>query len=340
MDTPTPFGSLLEASADLLPNAVRLRRALHARPELGLDLPHTQERVLEAIDGLGLTVRTGEQTTSVVAVLEGARPGPTILLRADMDALPMPEDTGLEYGSAIDNTMHACGHDLHTAMLAGAAHLLHAHQADIAGRVLFMFQPGEEGHHGARYMLDEGLLDPTLVGDVTGAFALHVSARSPSGTIGLRGGTLMASSDLLCITVTGKGGHASAPHQAVDPIPIACEIVTALQIMVTRRIDAFDPAVVTVNDQPYSDRVLGVAGELLGADRAITMPNPLMGAEDFSYVLQRVPGALAFLGACPAELDPRHAPMNHSNRVTFDEKAMTSGMAIYAAMALRHLGAA
>ena len=271
MDTPTPFGSLLEASADLLPNAVRLRRALHARPELGLDLPHTQERVLEAIDGLGLTVRTGEQTTSVVAVLEGARPGPTILLRADMDALPMPEDTGLEYGSAIDNTMHACGHDLHTAMLAGAAHLLHAHQADIAGRVLFMFQPGEEGHHGARYMLDEGLLDPTLVGDVTGAFALHVSARSPSGTIGLRGGTLMASSDLLRITVTGKGGHASAPHQAVDPIPIACEIVTALQIMVTRRIDAFDPAVVTVSQivAGTTSNVIPEKASILGTIRCV-----------------------------------------------------------------------
>ena len=151
--------TLLAEAQDLQPEAVRLRRTLHEHPELGLDLPFTQERVLEALDGLPLTVTTGDSTTSVVATLDGARPGPTIILRGDMDALPMHEDTGLDFVSQHDDTMHACGHDLHTTMLVTAAKLLSSRQADLAGSVRFMFQPGEEGHHGAQYMLDEGLLD-------------------------------------------------------------------------------------------------------------------------------------------------------------------------------------
>jgi amidohydrolase len=398
---------LLDEARDLLPDAVRLRRTLHQRPEVGLDLPFTQEQVLRALDGLPLaSVSTGESTTSVVAVLEGAAPGPTVLLRGDMDALPMPEDTGLPYESTVDGMMHACGHDTHVAMLAGAARLLAAHRDELDGRVLFMFQPGEEGHHGARFMLEEGLLDvgPRRDGSdspVTGAFALHTTTMAPSGTINLRGGTLMASSDTLRIVVTGRGGHASAPHQALDPIPVACGIVQAIQTMVTRRIDVFDPCVVTVsqiqagttsNVIPESAHILGtiravsertrtkvhdalrrvaegvaaahdaavtvevelgypvtvndlgfagfatsVAGSLVGDQRVNAMPNPVMGAEDWSYVLQQVPGAMAFLGACPPGLDPRTAPPNHSNRVTFDEDAMATGIAMYAGVALEHL---
>ena len=396
---PSPFGTLLDEAAELQGEAVRLRRELHVRPEIGLQLPHTQERILAALDGLPLQVRTGQQVSSVVAVLEGARPGPTMLLRGDMDALPMPEDTGLPFASAVDGAMHACGHDTHVAMLAGAARLLADRRDQIAGRVLFMFQPGEEGYAGARYMLEEGLLDD--VGEVTGAFAIHISTMAAAGVISLRGGTIMASSDTMRIRVIGRGGHASAPHHALDPVPIACEIVTALQLMITRRIDVFDPAVitvgritagttsnvipehadilgtvravsertrtkvhdairrvaegvasaheasvevqvelgypVTVNDQGYAGQVLDTATQLLGEPRVKAMPNPVMGAEDFSYVLQRVPGALAFLGGCPPELDPRTAPPNHSNRVVFDERAMPTGIATYAAVALRHL---
>ena len=222
-----------------LEDAVALRRRLHAQPELGLDLPHTQAAVLEVLDHLGLTLSTGGTSSSVVALLDGDEPGPTVLLRGDMDALPMPEDTGLDYASRVDGAMHACGHDAHVAMLAGAAALLAARRAHLTGRVAFMFQPGEEGHHGARHMLDEGLLDAVAAGaqPVSMAFAIHQSPTIPSGVIASRGSSLLASADTFLITVRGRGGHASMPHHAVDPIPIACEVVGALQAMVTRRVD-------------------------------------------------------------------------------------------------------
>src|SRR4051812_29319598 len=145
------FDTLLDEARELLPDAVRLRRTLHARPEVGLQLPFTQDRILEAADDVGLQqIRRGEQGSSVVAVLEGDKPGPTILLRGDMDALPMPEDTGVDFSSTVDGAMHACGHDTHVAMLLGAGRLLAEHRDDLSGRVVFMFQPGEEGFHGAR----------------------------------------------------------------------------------------------------------------------------------------------------------------------------------------------
>jgi amidohydrolase len=376
--------------------AVALRRRIHARPETGLDLPVTQEAVLEALDSIGLETGTGTATTSVVAVLEGERPGPTTLLRADMDALEMPEDTGLDFASMVDGKMHACGHDAHVAMLVEAARLLAGRRADLAGRVVLMFQPGEEGHGGARIMLDEGLL--RAHGDIDRAFAIHITPNLPSGMVACRPGAILASCDEFRIVVTGKGGHASMPHDATDPVPVACEIVTALQSMVTRVIPAFDPAVVTVtriqagtafnvipesvlcegtirsvspesrelavtgvrrvaehvaaghgcqaavelivdshypvtiNDDAAAARTLAVAQDLIGPTRVVRMPNPIMGAEDWSYVLQKVPGSMAFLGAGPPGVE-RPAP-NHSNRMLLDEAAMATGIALHAAMAL------
>jgi amidohydrolase len=379
----------------LLDAAVALRRRIHAHPEIGLDLPTTQAAILEAIDGLGLTVSTGATTTSVVAVLEGDDEGPTTLLRGDMDALEMPEDTGLEFSSRLDGRMHACGHDAHIAMLVGAARLLHGRRRDLSGKVVFMFQPGEEGHDGAKVMLDEGLL--RTHGTIDRAFAMHVTPLLPSGLVATRVGTLLASADEFRITVRGAGGHASMPHDATDPVPVACEIVTALQTMVTRRVPAFDPAVltvtqiqtgtafnvipetavcngtiravsdasrdlvviglqqvaehvaeahgctaevewfgchypVTVNDDAAAERTLDVAAQVLGGARVARMPNPVMGAEDWSYVLQRVPGSMAFLGVAPPGV-ANPAP-NHSNRMLLDEPAMATGIALHAAMAL------
>jgi amidohydrolase len=397
--------TLLEEAQDLLPDAVRLRRDLHRRPEVGNDLPHTRDRVLEAIDGLGLDVTLHESTSGVAAVLDGAQPGPTILLRGDMDALPMHEDSGVDFASEVDDTMHACGHDLHVAMLAGAARLLTDHRDELHGRVLFMFQPGEEGHHGARFMLDEGLLELPARRDgqaspVTGAFALHVTSMLPTGMVTTRGGPIMASADRVEITITGRGGHASEPFRALDPVPIACEIVQAIQTMVTRRIDVFDPAVVTigsihagttnnvipetahilgtirtvsertrtkvhdglrrlvenlaaahgaeaafhiepgyavtVNDADFATFTASTARRLLGDEQVVMLPNPVMGAEDFSYVLQKVPGSMMFLGSTPPERDPRTAAPNHSNRVWFDEDTMVHGIALYAGVALDH----
>jgi hippurate hydrolase len=389
--------SLVAEAADLVDSAVELRRRIHRHPETGLDLPVTQAAVLEALVGLDLQLDTGVGTTSVIAALDGDRPGPTTLLRADMDALEMPEDTGLEFASAVDGKMHACGHDAHVAMLVGAARLLADHRSELSGRVVFMFQPGEEGHGGARVMISEGLL--STYGDVDRAFAIHITPILPTGLVACRAGTMLASCDEFRIKVTGQGGHASMPHDARDPVPVACEIVTALQAMVTRTVPAFDPAVVTVtrieagtafnvipesvscdgtirsvsdesrnravagvrqvaehvaaahgcraevelmedthypvtvNDAGAADRTLAVAGNLIGPERVIRMPSPVMGAEDWSYVLQRVPGSMAFLGAAPAGVS--HPAPNHSNRMVIDEAAMGTGIALHAAMALR-----
>ena len=375
-------------------DAIQLRRRIHRHPEIGLALPRTQAAVLEALDGLGLETRAGQRTTSVIARLTGGRPGPTILLRADMDALPLREATGLPFASEVDGAMHACGHDAHVAMLVGAARVLARRRAELAGSVLFMFQPGEEGYHGARVMLEEGLLDGTA--SPTGAFALHVTHREAAGVITTRPGPMLASGDTVQITVRGKGGHASAPHDCLDPIPVACEIVQAFQTLVTRRVNVFDPAVITIakieagttrnvipetahllgtvrtvseltrervlegvrrvadgiatahgaeaavelirgypvtsNDAGFAEFVLDTAREVLGAERVTPMRHPVMGSEDFSYVLQRVPGAMANLGTRP---DGGEVYPNHSNRMLLNESALVSGIALHVAVALR-----
>ena len=240
--------TVLEDAEALAGDLIDLRHRLHREPEVGLDLPRTQEKVLDALDGLPIELSTGQALSSVVGVLRGARPGPTVLLRGDMDALPLQENLDLEYRSTVDGAMHACGHDLHTSMLVGAARLLAGRQADLAGNVVFMFQPGEEGWDGAGHMLGEGLLDAAGDGNrPVAAYALHVfSGPWPRGTFVTRRGPLMAASDGLVVTVKGHGGHGSAPHAARDPVPAACEMVTALQVMLTRRVNPFEVAVVTV----------------------------------------------------------------------------------------------
>jgi hippurate hydrolase len=398
---PTSPSDLLAAAYADADRTIDLRRRLHRQPEIGLQLPKTQATVLEAFSGLPIDVTTGKSTTSVVGVLRGARPGPTFLLRGDMDALPVQEDTGLPFASEVPGAMHACGHDTHVAMLLGSARLLAERRDELAGQVVFMVQPGEEGQHGAKYMLEEGLLDAVPEAPVSGAFALHISSSFVSGTINVRPGPQMAAADQWRIVVHGRGGHASMPHTAADPIPVAAEIVLALQSMVTRRVDVFDPAVVTVahvvagtkdniipdtaflegtirtlsasrradvlasvrrvaenvaaahdmtaefehvegypvtvNDDGMAGTVLRTAAELLGEQASVQMAAPLMGAEDFSYVLERVPGAMAFLGACPPGMEPGEAPANHSNLVVFDEEPLPAGVALYAQMALQAL---
>ena len=238
----TSHEELTRGAEELLPRAIELRRRIHRHPELGLQLPETRRAILEDLDGLDLEIRESQKTSGIVATLRGSGNGPSIVLRGDMDALAMPEDTNLPFKSEIDGAMHACGHDSHVAMLAGAARLLSAHRDQLAGNVMFMFQPGEEGHHGAKYMLDEGLLD-----DADAGFAIHIFPIVPCGMVAGKRGAFMASADEFKIELTGKGGHASMPHQTLDPIPAACELVGALQSFVTRRSDAFDPVVVTVS---------------------------------------------------------------------------------------------
>jgi amidohydrolase len=221
--------SLLDEARAQLPSVVELRRSIHREPELGLDLPLTQAKVLAALEGLPLEIDLGHRTTSVMADLRGSHPGPTVILRGDMDALPLQEDTDVPFKSQFAGRMHACGHDAHTAMLAGAARILATHQSDLHGIVRFMFQPGEEGHAGAVVMLEEGLLEaPSGGSSPTAAFALHAAPRWTSGTVLTRAGPVLASTDEFTIVVRGRGGHASAPHMAADPVPAACEIVLAL----------------------------------------------------------------------------------------------------------------
>jgi hippurate hydrolase len=396
--------AVLDEAIAIAGDVAELRHEIHREPEIGLDLPRTQGKVLDALAGLPLEIAKGRELSSVTAVLHGGRPGPTVLLRGDMDALPVAEATGLAYASRLDGTMHACGHDLHTAMLAGAARLLSARQAEIAGNVIFMFQPGEEGFGGAEIMIREGLLDVAGERPVA-AYGLHVmSDRDRAGVFSTTAGPLMAAADVIEVTVRGRGGHASRPHVSADPIPAACEMVTGLQTMVTRRFDVFDPVVltvgtfhagtvnnvipdeaffhatvrtfsadarrraeeesarvvrsiaeghgltadvhwapgypVTVNDATEAAFARQTVADLFGPGRATTLPHPITGAEDFSYVLQEVPGAFVFLGACPDEVDPMTAPSNHSARAMFDDSVLADGTALLAELALRRMSAA
>ena len=386
-----------QEAARILPDLVTLRRAIHAEPELGLRTPKTTAKILAALAGLPLEYREGPSTTGIVAVLRGPAGGRTVLLRGDMDALPLHEDTGLAFASRDPGAMHACGHDSHVAMLVGAARLLCARRSDLPGTVLFMFQPGEEGWHGARFMLEDGLLDPLP----DAAFALHVLPNAPHGIFTSREGPLLASADKIKILITGRGGHASMPHDALDPIPIACEIVSAIQSFVTRRMPVFDPVVVTIarieagttdNVIPETASLLGtirtlslenrvslqtglrnlaegiaaahgasasvqfepgfpvtrcdgqavalgrrVIEELYGAASWLTTPAPIMGAEDFAYVLEKTPGAMFFLGASADGSDWKRCCGLHSNRMVMDEAVMARGAAVLAALAERFL---
>ncbi len=381
------------AGEGLLDDLIALRRAIHAEPELGLFTPKTTAKAKEALKGLPLEIRDGKSTSGFVAVLHGPVNGRRVLLRGDMDALPLVEETGLPFASETKGAMHACGHDSHTAMLAGAAKALCAHRDRLSGTVMFMFQPGEEGHHGARFMLDDGLLDPLP----DAAFALHVSPNFPTGMFAGRSGPMLAAADKILLTVTGQGGHASQPHDAIDPIPVACEIVLALQNMITRRIQAFDPVVLTIaritagttnnvipekaelegTIRSFSEGSRALAHEglkrvathvaeahkasahveiipgfpvtvcdpratalakktaeaLFGAQGWFPLPAPVMGAEDFSYVLQKVPGAMALLGAAPEGSDFKSCCGLHSNRMTIDESMMARGVAMHCALA-------
>ncbi|MED5544923.1 MAG: M20 family metallopeptidase [Pseudomonadota bacterium] len=383
---------------------VALRRAIHAEPELGLHTPLTRDKIRAELADLPLAWEEGPSTTGLVATLQGgAGPGRSVLLRGDMDALAMPEETGLEFASTIPGVMHACGHDTHVAMLAGAARLL-AEKADtLTGEVRFMFQPGEEGWHGARFMLDDGLLGGpgTARALPEAAFALHIMPNARHGVIGGRAGPLMASADQLAITVKGRGGHASMPHDTMDPMPVACEIVAAIQTMVARRFSVFDPVVVTISkitagsahnvipdhvdmlgtmrslsatnrarlreevtalavgiagahglsaevdiiegfpvtvcDARAVDFGEGVARDLFGADTFERLANPIMGAEDFAYVLEKTPGAMFFLGVAAEGDDWSQCCGIHSTRMMVDESVLPRGALFLAGLAERYL---
>lgn len=387
IDFPTEVQNLSDELRDL-------RRDLHAHPEIGLELPLTQKKILDALAGLPLEITTGTSLNSVIAVLRGGKPGPTVLLRGDMDALPVTEATGLDYASTNGN-MHACGHDLHVTGLVGAAKLLSAHQDELAGTVAFMFQPGEEGQGGAKIMLDEGMFD-TIGGTPDAAYAIHVAPGVP-GTFVTRPGTIMAGANTLHVTMHGKGGHSSRPEDSTDPIRPLLEFGQALYSMVTSTFSVFDPIVaevtqleagdavniipataslgasvrtlsaettksfptaatrlaesiaaahectaevkwveqypVTVNDEGEARFVSETLSEAFGQARVVESPNPVMGSEDFSYVLEQVPGAFLFLFVSPDGVDPETAATNHSPEVLFDDSHLPDQAAALATLA-------
>lgn len=386
------------AGAAELAEVIALRRAIHADPEVGLHCTRTSAKLREALAGLPLEIHVSPSTSGFVAILRGGGDNSrTVLLRGDMDALPMPEETGLEFASRVTGTMHACGHDAHSAMLVGAARALCARREHLPGTVVFMFQPGEEGYHGARFMIEDGLLD---IAPADAAFALHILPTLTSGRVLSRAGPLLASTDALNVTIRGRGGHAAMPHETIDPIPVACEIVTALQGFIARRIAVTDPAVLSItkivagsayNIVPGEVTMIGTLRTLSEATRGFAragfecvvtgiaaahgceaevridkgypvtnndaraidlvrdiaetleegswriMPAPMMGGEDFSYVLQQVPGAMAFIGAAPAGSDPDTNPPLHNTRMTIDEGVLAKGVAMHCAFAERVL---
>ncbi|WP_371402457.1 M20 family metallopeptidase [Kribbella sp. NBC_00662] len=383
---------------------VALRRALHQVPEYDLELPKSQQLILEALAGLPLEITLGKELSSVTAVLRGGGgPGPVVLLRGDMDALPVTERTDVPYVSQHPGMMHACGHDLHVAGLVGAAKVLCALQPELPGDVVFMFQPGEETSGGAPIMIREGVLD-AAGRRADAAYGLHVgSASQPLGMWSSKPGSFMAAADQLHVRVIGAGTHGSTPYRGKDPIPVLCEIVGALQTMITRQFDVFDPVVLTVGriaggtkeniipDDAFFDATVrtfsaesrakvqlvstqlaesmadahGLKAEveytvgypvtvnntaeyefardaivdLFGADRFRERPNPRCGAEDFSYVLEEIPGVYLNLSACRSA-DPNAAADNHSPLADFDDSILPDGAALLAELAVRRLNRA
>ncbi|HVM53551.1 MAG TPA: M20 family metallopeptidase [Acidimicrobiales bacterium] len=392
---------LSEAERDLA-HTVKVRRGIHQDPEVGLDLPRTQARIREALDDLPLRVITGESCTSIVALLDGDadgdEPGDTILLRADMDALPMAEATDLDFRSRVD-AMHSCGHDAHSAMLVGAARLLSARREQFRGRIAFMFQPGEEGHHGASAMLADGMLEHIASDGAkrpSMAFAIHQTPMAPAGLVMTKTGPACASFDDLRITIRGRGGHPSFPHETRDPLIAAADVITGLQALQARQSNAAEPFVITigsihsgtsgylipdeavldgcvfatsphgrdvmhdlirrvtngvatahglsidaeitdgypllVNHRAATRFVESIAEELVGRQSMWPVPNVAMSSEDFSVVLNEIPGTMVFLGTQPDGVSHPEPP--HSPRMILNEDAMASGAALHASVAL------
>jgi len=389
--------TLLDDARALQDWMVTIRRELHRHPEVMYDLERTSEAVRRELDALGIAYRYPVAQTGIVATI-GDGSGPCVALRADMDALPIEEESGVDFSSEEPGRMHACGHDCHTAMLLGAAQLLKAREAQIRGTVKLLFQPAEEGGAGGLRMCEEGALESPAV---ERAFGLHVWPSLPTGQIGSRAGTLLAAAGSVDITVTGTGGHAAMPHLAADPVATAAQIVCELQTIVSRELDPLNSGVVsittihggdafnvipaevrmqgtirslttpglkfiqarvraiaegiaaahrcaaavsfeaveypaTVNDAAAWALAREVGGELLGAGAVLESP-PIMGGEDFSFILERVPGCFVLLGVRNEAIGADKS-LHHPQFIA-DEAALPIGAALHAGFALRALDA-
>jgi len=299
--------------ADLKNELVRLRRDFHRHPELGLQERRTASVVAKYLSDLGLEVETGIGGTGVAALLRGGAPGKTLLLRADIDALPIQEKNEVEYRSMNDGVMHACGHDGHTAILLAVARILAAHRGEIRGRVKLVFQPGEEGMGGARRMIEDGVLENPRP---DAAFALHLLSVLPYGVVGVRNGAILASMDSFTVRFLGKGGHAAMPEGGVDAILAAAQAITALQSLISREVSPMTPLVVHVGTihggQAFNivaDRV-EVEGTVRTLDEALQATVP----ERMDRILKGV--TEAFRGSHELEYRKVYAPVVNDSPMT------------------------
>ena len=288
----------LKEAQELFKYTQSMRRDFHIHPELGFHEVRTAGIVAKELTNLGLEVHTGVGGTGVVAILEGTRPGPVVLVRADMDALPIIEETGAPYASQNLGVMHACGHDGHTGILLTVARMLNNHQNELAGTVKFMFQPAEEGMGGAEAMIDAGILASPKV-DI--ALALHVWNEKPVGWIGIANGPAMAGAEIFNIKIRGKGGHGAAPHLAVDPILASAQVITALQGIVARNVPPLQTAVVSVCKIHAGEtfNVIPPAVEMTGTIRTFEPAVRLLVLDRFNKTIRSVAEAMG----CEADID-------------------------------------
>jgi amidohydrolase len=387
------YETIVQKAKALQPQLVEWRRYFHQHPEPALKEFNTAKRVEEILREFGLPTKMMAGGVAVRGFLQGSKPGKTFALRADIDALPMQEETEVPYKSQNAGVMHACGHDAHTSMLLGAAKILAERKKDLTGNLVFLFQPAEETGEGAKKMVDEGVLE-----GVEGIFAIHVLSTLAAGSLWYKPGPILAAGDFFDVKITGKGGHGGLPHLAVDPITIAANAISALQTIVSREIDPLESAVisvckmeagkayniipdwasfggtirshspelreylpkrvkeildgvttamrghyelnlmqrfpVTINDEEMTRFVVKVAKDLLGEDKVSQM-KAMMGSEDFSYFLQKIPGTFVFLGVENKEKEityPQHHP-----KYNLDEDVLPIGVTLNVAVALEYL---
>lgn len=378
--------TILERIEEKKEEFVGLRRRIHEYPELSMQEIETTKLVREYLDHLRIENYPNGNQTGAVAILKGAKPGPVIGLRADMDALKLTENTNLPFASKNAGVCHACGHDLHTAVLLGTACLLKDYQPELCGTVKFLFQPAEEGYGGAKSMIANGALENPCLDYI---LACHTWPEMPAGTIGVRKGAMLGASDSFKITVKGRGGHAAHPHKGIDPVVVAAHIITEIQTIVSRRVAPVDPVVITVghltagtvsniipgeavmegtvrtqnpetriqvseylkqlavgtayamgaeaeveydfgypptmNDPKVIDWISEAVTEILGPERLLQVPVSSMGSEDFSFYLEKVPGALFRIGTYDETPESKWAL--HNPAIIFNEQAILTGIA-------------
>ncbi|TVR18642.1 MAG: amidohydrolase [Anaerolineaceae bacterium] len=290
-----------------------MRRDLHRHPEIAFQEVRTAAIIAEKLSGLGFEVQTGVGKTGVVAVLEGAADGRTVLWRADMDALPVQEENQTDYVSTVSGRMHACGHDGHVSIALGIARLLAEHRDSLKGRVKFVFQPAEEIVAGAQAMIADGVLDAPRP-DVS--LGLHLWNELPVGTVGVTDGAVMAASSNLIIRISGKGGHAAMPHRTADPVVCAAQIISALQTIVSRNVDPAQTAVVSITQLKGSnaDNIIPECVELGGSLRAYSLDIRDHSARRIHEIAESISQAMG----CTAEVKLRHGtiPVINSAEVT------------------------